>query len=187
MKTIIPFSHQLLKEIVLKGDTVIDATCGNGNDTLFLSKLVGQHGKVYGFDIQAAAIVNTRKKIETEDYLKNVTLIHDGHEAIDKYIAVNEEVAGAIFNLGYLPKGDHAVVTKPVSTIQAVERILKRLTLGGRIVLVVYHGHEGGTEEKNHLLTFCENLDQNYYQVLQYQFINQKNQPPFILAVERIK
>ncbi|KAB8131484.1 methyltransferase domain-containing protein [Gracilibacillus oryzae] len=186
MKAIIPFSHQLLSEIISDGNTVIDATCGNGNDTLFLSKLVGKQGKVYGFDIQEAAIENTTKRIEAESK-ENVTLIHDGHESMDKYIPADEKIAGAIFNLGYLPKGDHSIVTKPLSTIKAVESIMGRLKIGGRIVLVVYHGHQGGAEEKNQLLTYCNDLDQQYYQVLQYQFINQKNQPPFIVAVEKIK
>ncbi|SER99313.1 Putative rRNA methylase [Gracilibacillus ureilyticus] len=186
MKAILPFSHQLLKEIVSEGDTVIDATCGNGNDTLFLSKLVGEKGKVYGFDIQEAAIENTRKRMET-NHQRNVVLIQDGHEAIDKYIRTDEKIAGAIFNLGYLPRGDHSIVTKPASTIKAIDLITDSLKIGGRIVLVVYHGHDGGAEERNHLLAYCQNLDQNFYQVLQYQFINQKNHPPFILSLEKIK
>src|SRR5690625_6407897 len=105
VKGIIPFAHQILADNVQPGDTVVDATCGNGNDTLFLSKLVGETGHVYAFDIQEQAINNTKTKM-TENQMKNATYIHDNHAHLSTYIPKNLKgnIGGAIFNLGYLPR-----------------------------------------------------------------------------------
>lgn len=53
--------------MVRKGDLVIDATCGNGYDTLTLLKMVAdesQQGRVYGFDVQKAALESTSSLLE---------------------------------------------------------------------------------------------------------------------------
>ncbi|GAE94044.1 SAM-dependent methyltransferase [Gracilibacillus boraciitolerans JCM 21714] len=92
MKAIVAYSHQLLKDIVQHGDIVIDATCGNGNDTIFLSGLVGKFGKVYAFDIQKQAIAKTKILLEKNN-INNVELIEDGHEKVTHYI-VNQPIAG---------------------------------------------------------------------------------------------
>lgn len=184
MKAIIPFSHQLLDEVIHQGENVIDATCGNGNDSIILSEFVGETGRVFAFDIQEQAIKKTRSLLE-EKNIENVELIHDGHQHVSTYLE-GQSIAGAIFNLGYLPKGDHSIITTPKTTLQAITSILDILKTRGRIVLVIYHGHEGGLDEKNEVLAYCEELDQSKYQVLQYQFINQINQPPFVVAIEKL-
>lgn len=56
------FMVRVWRSIVRKGDTVVDATCGNGNDTLALLKMVADEraqGCVYGMDIQDSAIEST--------------------------------------------------------------------------------------------------------------------------------
>lgn len=188
LKGIIPFAHELLEESVGRGEIVIDATCGNGNDTLFLSKLVGAEGTVYAFDIQKQAIKTTQKLLQDEKR-KNVKLIHDSHEHIDQYVPTNavQHVGGAIFNLGYLPRSDKQIITKSDSTIAAIETLLRYIRIGARIVIVVYHGHDGGKEEKNAVLQFVRELDQTFYTVITYQFINQRNNPPFVVAIEKRK
>ncbi|SHM91157.1 class I SAM-dependent methyltransferase [Gracilibacillus kekensis] len=183
MKSIIAFSHQLLKDIIQNGDVVIDATCGNGNDTTFLSRLVGKTGKVYAFDIQKQAIEKTQVLLEKSN-IENVELIHDGHEKVPHYLQ-DQKVAGAIFNLGYLPHGDPSIITVPETTIHAISSMLALLKKRGRIVIVIYHGHTGGTTEKNEVLTYCARLNQDTYQVLQYQYINKTNKPPFVVAIEK--
>ncbi|MBR3121065.1 MAG: class I SAM-dependent methyltransferase [Oceanobacillus sp.] len=186
LKGILNYAHYLLEETIQSGEKVIDATCGNGNDTLFFSKLVGENGHVYAFDIQDQAIANTRKVLINNN-CSNVSLIHDSHERILDYFPKdkNEEIAGAIFNLGYLPRSDKTVITTPDSTVTAVDAILNRLKKDGLVVLVVYHGHEGGKEEKEGLLKYLLQLDQKQFNVLRYGFINQKNDPPFILAIQK--
>ncbi|WP_284141488.1 class I SAM-dependent methyltransferase [Virgibacillus sp. LDC-1] len=184
LKTILDFSHQLIKESVKKEELVVDATCGNGNDTLFLSNTVGENGKVLAFDIQEQAIQATRKLIE-ENRKNNVMLIHDSHENIGLHLSSHDVIGGAIFNLGYLPKSDKTIITNATSTISAVNAILQHLKINGLIVLVVYHGHVGGKEEKDALLKYVTQLSQKSFHVLQYGYINQSNNPPFIIAIEK--
>ncbi|MCT1904577.1 class I SAM-dependent methyltransferase [Oceanobacillus sojae] len=182
---ILTYAHTLLRESLKEGDIAIDATCGNGHDTLFLSQAVGSAGKVYGFDIQKQAIQKTKEKLQEND-CQNVSLIQDSHEKIPDYI--KEDIfGGAIFNLGYLPKSDKLIITKPHSTLAAIGAILERLKTNGLIILVVYYGHSGGKEEKEAVLSYTSQLDQKKYQVLQYRFINQQNQAPFLIAIEKKK
>nr|GGG66000.1 rRNA methyltransferase [Virgibacillus oceani] len=162
----------------------MDATAGNGNDTIFLSQLTGETGQVLAFDVQEKAITAVTKRL-TEKQLSNTRLIHDGHENIVAYLEEGEQIGGAIFNLGYLPGGDKSIITKADTTIKAVKAMLPYLKCGGTIVLVVYHGHNGGQLEKDALMEYTSTLSQQSFHVLQYGFINQKNHPPFILAVEK--
>lgn len=186
LKRVLPYAHELMQQTIKPGETVIDATCGNGNDTVFLSEVTGPTGKVYAFDIQEQAINNTKQKL-MDAKVTNVQLIHDGHQHVDQYIATEEQgkVAAAIFNLGYLPGSDKQVITIPQNTITAIDKLTKVLKPGGIIVCVVYYGHDGGQTEKNALLEHLHHYDQKYFQVLQYGFINQKNNPPFILAIQK--
>ena len=75
-----------LEKIINKGDIVIDATMGNGYDTMYLANIVGENGFVYSFDIQEEAIKSTKKKLEKENLCDRVKLILDGHENMDKYV-----------------------------------------------------------------------------------------------------
>ncbi|MBF7018395.1 methyltransferase domain-containing protein [Staphylococcus sp. 18_1_E_LY] len=180
---ILPYAKTLLSEHITDQSIVIDATCGNGHDTLFLAQQV-PNGKVYAFDIQQQAIENTSAKIKDFD---NVTLIHDSHDNAQAYIpnSYHGYVDAAIFNLGYLPKGDKQIVTQPASTISAIERIFKLLATEGIIILVIYPGHDEGKIERDQVLNFLTSMDQQVAHVLQYQFINQQNDPPFICAIEK--
>lgn len=186
MKGIIQYSHTLLKQTLNHGELAVDATCGNGHDTVVLSDLVGNKGRVLAFDIQDQAIETTKEKL-SQLGKENVTLIKDSHANLNNYIEDEEEIAGAIFNLGYLPRSDKTIITKADSTITALKTILKNLKINGITVLVVYHGHEGGQEEKSQLLEYVAKLDQKYFQVLRYGYINQINNPPFVLAIKKIK
>lgn len=179
------FSHELLKKSIVPGDYVIDATVGNGNDTVMLARTVGEMGKVYGFDIQKKAIESTKEKLLLTGLLSQTVLIHDGHENINHYVENSQQISAAVFNLGYLPKGNKSIVTKPETTISAIDQCLNRLRKGGLISIMVYHGHEGGQEEKEAVDRFVTNLSQDDYQVLEYKFINQKNNPPFLYVIEK--
>ncbi|WP_077297656.1 tRNA (mnm(5)s(2)U34)-methyltransferase [Virgibacillus pantothenticus] len=184
---ILHYAHYLLESTIEKDETVIDATCGNGKDTLFLSNVVGANGHVLAFDIQAQAIQTTKQLME--DHQKtNVSVIHDSHENLEKYLPTKEMlIGGAVFNLGYLPKSDKSIITNAASTISAINTILHYLKTNGLIVIVVYYGHQGGQEEKEAVLKHVMQLSQRSYHVLQYRFINQKNNPPFIIAIEKRK
>lgn len=187
LQRVLEFARTVLKNAVKPGDFVVDATIGNGNDTLFLAKLVGSEGHVYGFDIQETAIKQTTARLEEENMMDGVTLFQTGHENLLQIIPANDQqkITGAIFNLGYLPRGNKSIVTKPGTTISAIEQLLKMMPSGGTIVLVVYHGHPEGAIERDSLLEYVENIEQELAHVLRYGFINQKNNPPFIIAIEK--
>ncbi len=172
-----------LEKIVQKGDTVIDATMGNGYDTVYLGDLVGEAGKVYAFDVQEEAIKSTKKKVERDNMTDRVELILDGHQNIDKY--VTEEVSCVVFNLGYLPRAKHVVITKPDTTLEAIKKSLTLLKPNGIISIAAYIGHEGGMEEKDFICEYLNNLDQNEFNVLHMQFTNQINNPPQLILVEK--
>lgn len=187
LERVLDFSKSLLKSTVGEGEIAVDATVGNGHDTVFLAGLTGRNGHVYGFDIQPEAIEQTRKRLQKHGLADRVTLFSKGHEKAGECLPdlAQGRVAGAIFNLGYLPGSDKVIVTKPETTVSAVSQLIGLLRPGGLIVLVVYHGHEGGEAERDRLLDFAGSLDQQLFQVLQYSFINQKNHAPFIVAIEK--
>lgn len=187
MDGILPFARLLLEKVVTDGSAAIDATVGNGHDTVFLAKLTGSNGHVFGFDIQKQALENTAARLQEHGLSNRVTLFEEGHEHAAEVIPSewHGRLSGAIFNLGYLPKGDKSIVTKPDTTIEAVTQIFSMLSPGGIIVLVIYHGHTEGAEEKEKLLHFVQSMDQTKAHVLRYEFINQANNPPFIVAIEK--
>lgn len=172
-----------LEKIIEKGHVVIDATMGNGYDTVYLGNLVGETGKVYAFDVQEEALSSTRKKVVRDNMEDRIELIHDGHENLDKY--VKEEVSCVVFNLGYLPRAKHMVITKPDTTLQAIKKSLELLKPNGIISIAAYIGHEGGLDEKNHICEYLDNLDQKQYNVLHMEFTNQINNPPQLILVEK--
>lgn len=185
LETALSFSHTLLKEIVLPGNQVIDATMGNGHDTLFLAKLVGSTGHVYAFDLQKQALENTSKKLAEHNLTQQVTLFQKGHEQISSLLPTITPITAAIFNLGYLPKSDKQIITQPETTLTALSSILKLLVPKGRVILVIYYGHKGGELELTALTNYCQNLPQKEYSVATYQFINQKNNPPILFCIEK--
>lgn len=180
LKRILPTAKDFIKEIVLSEDILVDATCGNGHDSSFLAQLAPD-GHVYSFDVQADAISKAKEKYNEP----NISFIHDGHENIAQYVSV--PVKAGIFNLGYLPGGDKSITTSYDTTITAINELFNLLTPGGRIVIVVYHGHDSGKIERDALLESLSAWPQDKAQVLRYQYINQKNSAPFLLIIEKLK
>ncbi len=174
---------EYLKKVVKPGDSVIDATCGNGYDTLFLKELVGDEGRVYGFDIQAIALENTTKLLKEKGQEKNVNLYLSSHSELDKY--VSEQVRAVVFNLGYLPKGNHAIMTAPETTIVAIEKALELLADDGIIAIIIYHGGDSGFHERDELIKYLERLNNKKFSVLMHNFINQINYPPILAVIEK--
>lgn len=173
----------LIKACLREGDNAVDATAGNGKDTVFLARLVGPAGRVWSFDIQEQALSNTAKLLQEEELEQRVALIRDGHENLARHAGDN--LGAVMFNLGYLPGGDHSIVTRPSSTLAALKEALPRLRPGGMVTMVIYRGHSGGPEEEEALLNYCATLDQQKYTVLHYRILNQVNEPPSLLAIEK--
>ena len=176
-------ANDIMDKHVKVGDRVLDCTVGNGKDTLRLAGLVGDKGKVYGFDIQKIALDITSKLLTCEKLGNRVELIRDSHENIDLYIKGGIDFI--IYNLGYLPKGDKNIKTKPSSTLASLKKALELLNKNGIILITSYIGHEGGLEEKDGIEKLLSGLNQNNYNVINYKFINQRNYPPILYGVEK--
>jgi len=177
-------SHEIIKRVVKEGDIVVDATAGNGNDTAFLASLVGERGKVYAFDIQEKAIRNTENKLREKGILQRVELILDGHQNMDLY--VKQEVKAVMFNLGYLPGGDHTIGTKGETTSVAIDKALDLLAIHGIITIVVYYGGDSGFDEKDYIMKYIEDIDPKKYTVMKTEFVNQINCPPILICIEKL-
>ncbi len=177
---ILETAHLLLAHHLSENDVVIDATVGNGHDTLFLSPKVSH---VYAFDIQKQALDHTQKLIESHQ-LSNVTLIMDSHEHFAKYVTAFK---AAIFNLGYLPGGDKDITTTSETTIKTVQSMLEHLPVGGFIQIVVYTGHEQGKIESDHLKDYLRTLCIEQFKVMKIELPYQDNQPPYILIIHKKK
>ncbi len=177
-------SHEIVSNYLTEGDIAVDATAGNGNDTIFMAELVGERGRVYSFDIQEKAIKITREKLIKIDMESRVTLINDGHQFMDKYVPFGIKVV--MFNLGYLPGGNHFIATKPENTIAAIEKSLKLLQTGGIIMMVIYYGGDSGFAEKDALMNYIRKLDYKKYSVLVMDFVNWINCPPISVCIEKI-
>ena len=160
--TITQMAHHLIDINVTEESICADLTAGNGNDTLYLAKKA-KH--VYAFDIQAQAIENTKEKVK--DYT-NVTCILDSHVHVKNYI--HQPVDFAIFNFGYLPKGDKNITTMKETSLQAVQNVLDILHPQGLLCLCFYPGHEEGAKEKDYVLDYLlkqEQLLLSHYHTLQ--------------------
>lgn len=181
MKRVIPYGHELLRKYITKDDITVDMTAGNGHDTLFLSTI---SRKVIAFDIQIQAIANTKVLLENNN-VDNVELINDSHEFVDKYIKDN--IGGAIFNLGYLPGSDKTITTQYDKTIIGIKKIINLLKVSGICIIVVYPGHPEGYIESIYIEELLKELPQEYFSVLKYSFINQVNNPPYLLAILKRK
>ncbi len=181
LKNAVELSHFYLENYVKEGAFVVDATCGNGGDTVFLANLVGNSGKVLGFDIQKEAIDNTSVRLKNEGFSHRVQLILDGHENMEMYL-LDASADAFVFNLGYLPKGDHSLHTKPDTTILAIQTALKHLKQEGIITISIYHGGDSGYKERDSVLSFLKTLDKHAYNVIIHEYTNKPNDPP-ILAV----
>jgi len=175
------FAHSLLQKVIKSGDHVLDATAGNGYDTLFLAKNVGSKGIVYSFDIQETAILNTSLLLSENNLLEQVRIIHDGHENMVKYIS--KGLKAAIFNLGYLPKSDHKIKTLPETTVSALGQALDILLPGGLITVTIYSGHEGGEAENKAVEEYLKNLDKTKWDVLTWSFLNKSSTAPFLIVI----
>ena len=176
----------ILRQAVAPGDSVIDATMGNGHDTLFLCQLVGDTGKVFAFDVQQKAVESTKKRLEEAGVLSRTALFCLGHEHMAE--KVTEPVSAVVFNLGWLPGGDHSVTTHWETTQKAVESALFLLKPLGVLVICAYPGHPEGDRERSALTDYLSALQPQQFNVLHQKFLNAGPGAPecFVIQKQRI-
>lgn len=133
--------------------TAVDATCGNGFDTLFLASLGFR--EVNGFDIQTEAIDATRARLDNAGYTK-VQLFQQGHESLSSL--VQQPLDCVMFNFGYLPGADKSITTLANTSLTAVQQAADMLSGSGILSLMCYPGHAAGADETRLLKPWVASL-----------------------------
>lgn len=185
--SVLDFAHTLAARALQPGDTAIDATVGKGYDTVALAQVVGADGVVHGFDIQETALDRTRERLMSAGMADRVQLHRIGHEKMEAHLSerVHGTVGAAMFNLGYLPGSESSITTEPATTVSALRATVRLLRPGGVATVVLYTGHQGGTEEAEAVEEWAANRSQERLHALSYRFLNQRNDPPRLVALEK--
>ncbi|KAJ4981706.1 hypothetical protein NE237_032543 [Protea cynaroides] len=184
-------AHLMWKHIVRKGDTVVDATCGNGHDTLAMVKLVADEsnrGCVYGMDIQNIAVENTSLLLDAllnPNERKLVKLFHTCHSRMEDIVPRGTSVRLVALNLGYLPGGDKAVITLSETTLPALEAASRILAPGGLISIIVYVGHPGGRKEFETVQAFASGLPVDDWVCSKFEMINRQTAPVLVILFKK--
>lgn len=177
------WAAELIEPALYDGARAVDATMGNGQDTLWLCQKVGEAGRVYAFDVQSEAVARTRQRLEDAGVAHRAELNCLGHERMAE--AVPGPVDVVMFNLGWLPGAAHAVTTRTETTLLAVNAALGLLKPDGLLTVCVYPGHPEGTRELEALAHWAEALDPRRFDALLRRYMNQPNDPPQLIAVKR--
>ncbi len=176
--------HAFLTAHVRAGMTAVDATAGNGGDTLFLCRLVGSSGHVLALDIQKQAVEHTRQRLEKHGYGAVGRVVQDSHANLARYVQPGT-VDAVMFNLGYLPGGDHSIFTQKEISIPAMRTALSLLKQGGVMTVCVYSGGAQGTQERDAVLHFFEQLPKTQYEITIRDFKEQAGLPPIPVCVRK--
>ena len=164
-----------------EGDVCVDFTMGNGNDTLFLSKTVGESGRVYAFDIQEEALESTERHLKENGAPENYTLIRASHHLVKEF--VKEPIKAGMFNLGYLPRsGKKAVTTMRETTMPAVQAAIELLAPDGALIVAIYPGHEEGALEGEMLREYFSGLSKYRICASEFRILNSPTSPYFFLV-----
>ena len=167
--------HRFLEQSVKPGSFCIDATAGEGRDTALLCRLAGEMGRVLAFDIQQAAVDQTKALLAAEGLTAEV--IRDSHANMERY-AVAETVDCVVFNFGRLPGGDPSIFTRSDTSVAALEAALRLLKPGGVVAIALYYGGANGYGERDAVMTWLETLDDRKFSVLRCDWANRRNDPP---------
>ena len=178
--------HTILTNHLHEGDLAIDATAGNGYDTLFLAEQVGSSGKVTAIDIQDCAIRSTREKLESAGLIDRVKLVTGDHAADLRKLMVNdhEKVAVITFNLGYLPGSDKCIQTHAESTEEALAASIQLLSSGGYLCVTAYRGHSGGAVEAETVEAFMRKSQMEGHVVDCFE-PESSNSPPILWVLKK--
>jgi len=211
--SLLELAHASVERAVAPGSLVVDATAGNGNDTIFLAKLVGSAGLVLAFDIQPEALKNTRAALEKADLTARVRLFLTGHENITaclqnnappppvgqlaasltaqsppdpaRYLSARPQVSAAMFNLGFLPGGEKEISTRPSTTLAALIGLLPAMLPGALLSIHCYSGHDGGKEESKAVQDWAARQPEKLWRIYRYETLNKKRGAEHLILMER--
>ncbi|KAF0852737.1 mitochondrial putative rRNA methylase YtqB [Andalucia godoyi] len=188
----LPFVHALWEKAVRPGCTAVDATCGNGKDTLCMYQMLSrtQDSHVVAMDIQQQAIEATSRTIETfvqhgaVQYRPRLTMLRASHEEFPAFLTT-EEVALVVYNLGYLPGTDKSVTTMTDSTLRSLSNALKLVRNQGLVCVTCYPGHPEGRLEEKAVCNFTSSLDYNAFDTVWFKRLN-KDTAPSVVVIEKL-
>lgn len=180
-------AQQIIGRSLESGQVAVDATTGNGHDTLFLARTVGAHGRVFGFDIQEQALSMTQQRLEDNHASACVTLFQVSHiEMVNKIPNYyHSHIQAIMFNLGYLPGGDKSVITRAESTLTALAQACQLLATGGAMTILAYPGHAGGESESFGVHQWLSRLDSINYACSVFPSIEKKGVPRLYHLLKR--
>ncbi len=186
MKSAVKISHLFMLDSICVGDIVIDATAGNGHDTLFLAECVDSEGYVIALDTQEEAIQSTKTLLQKHGK-QHVNCIVADHAEMDNFLEqFKNRVSCVCFNLGYLPgSSNKSIITNAQSTMRALNASLNLLNYRGGISVIAYRGHEHGLEEALAVEDWMRALPTNEWHVTRTEPINQSNSAPIVYFAER--
>ena len=177
-------AHLLIRQHLQPGDRAVDATLGNGHDAIFLTRLVGTHGRVLAFDPQPAAHEAARREFARQGVDAGpVTFLCCGHEEMSAQVGPGP-VAAVMFNLGYLPGGDRHFTTQTATTLTALEAAITLLESGGMLTVIAYPGHPGGAEEGLAVAALLAALPAPW-KVFRHECLNARAPAPYLLVALR--
>jgi hypothetical protein len=184
----IAVAHQCWRKHLKEGEWVVDATCGNGRDTLFLAECVlgGSSGGVIGLDIQEQAIENTRlllKQSLPPSQYDRIHLYQQSHATFPSQ-ALGYPISLIVYNLGYLPKGKKQITTTSETTLASIEKGLSLLTQGGMISITCYSGHPEGAREESALITWTQMLSPTLYSIYHHRW--SRHLSPSLMIIRKI-
>ena len=179
MIDLLDFQKKFILTHLHEGDTAVDFTMGNGHDTEFLSKTVGENGRLYAFDVQQQALESTARRLEASGCPKNYTLIHDSHHNVKNY--VDGPIKAGMFNLGYLPGSDKSITTMRATTLPAIEAAIELMDRDAIILVAVYPGHAEGDAEGKMICEYLSGLSRYKVCATKIKILNSPTSPFFII------
>jgi ubiquinone/menaquinone biosynthesis C-methylase UbiE len=173
-------AHTILRERIHAGDHVIDATAGNGHDTLFLAECIGEGGTVHAFDVQESALSATRSRLRAAGMEQRALFHHASHAAMADFCEARS-ISAVMFNLGYLPGEDHQVTTRTEETLDALATASSMLKPGGVLSVLCYPGHDEGTREATAVESWFAQQAATGWRVARYGMPFTQKPAPFLL------
>lgn len=176
--------------LVEEGDWVVDATCGNGLDTLFIARELfssesgTSSGHLWAIDLQKQAIETTKKRLEEgleASLVRNISFVEGSHEQPPLELQERGGLKLVVYNLGYLPGGDKTITTQVESTLASLDAFLPLIREGGAITVMCYPGHQEGAAEERALLKWCRTLSTSEWNCCWHQFVNGRRAPSLLL------
>ncbi len=169
------------------GSLVLDATVGNGHDTVFLAETVGAEGIVVGLDVQETALKTADDRLNRRDLRSRVRLFHRGHEHARDVLSEfrDRPLMAAMYNLGYLPGFDKMLKTRPATTVRSLTDVAEIIAEEGVVTVVAYSGHPGGKEETRAVAEWCRQLPRDRFVVTRSAVPNQGSDAPRLFAVSK--